>query len=181
MGLSEKNLQELWDRMKIAEALYTYPAALDERGQQHGERERFAAFDEGFTRDAVFVDYLEPGSEISRNEFINLLTRNWSENAGIHRNITGQHLLSNIRISIDGDMAKTRAEYISISVRPMADSENFPGRALMVVRGGFYEDDLIRTPDGWRIVRHKINKRWDTTQEALWPLAQRPRRPVNVP
>ncbi|HTM79309.1 MAG TPA: nuclear transport factor 2 family protein [Devosia sp.] len=178
MDISQAEMREMWDRLQITDALHCYSAALDERGPEYGERPRFAAFDAGFTPDAVFVDYYEPGSEISREEFIVLLTQNFSKTKGIHRGLSGQHLLTNIKITLDGDSAKSRCEYISIAVKSIEAQADYPGRALMVLRGGFYEDDYIRTVEGWRITRHKINRRWDTTAEAFWPLAPRAKRPV---
>ena len=56
-----------------------------------------------------------------------------------------QHLLGNHRAVIDGDTAKTTTDLQAIHV---ADE---PAGQLLHIVWGTYTDDVVRTPEGWRI------------------------------
>jgi 3-phenylpropionate/cinnamic acid dioxygenase small subunit len=55
------------------------------------------------------------------------------------------HRLSNMAISVAGETATARTYVDAFLV--LGDGEN------IVNAIGFYDDDLVRTPDGWRITR----------------------------
>jgi ketosteroid isomerase-like protein len=55
-------------------------------------------------------------------------------------------------ISVDGDTAKARS-----SIR---ESGKFAGRDEGVEAFGIYDDDLIRTAQGWRFARRAFDLRW---------------------
>jgi hypothetical protein len=65
-----------------------------------------------------------------------------------------QHLISNHEVSIDGDTATSRCYLHAQHVARPNDPE-----ALFVVAGR-YEDQLVRTPAGWRIRRRVLTTMW---------------------
>ena len=60
-----------------------------------------------------------------------------------------RHFVTNRVIEIKGDAARARAYWLDL------DNDNKP-RWPYVAAYGYYEDDLVRTADGWRFTRRKI-------------------------
>jgi 3-phenylpropionate/cinnamic acid dioxygenase small subunit len=148
-------LQELQDRMEIPAVLTRYASGLDIEGRD------FAQWDHAFVPDAVFVNWDGPGSERGRAEMERFL----AADDPVHSH---QHLLTNIVIvELGADVARTRAEYLHVGVHRTGSSEE----ARWIFKGGYYEDDLVRTPEGWRIARHVIHRRWDKYEIVPWPPA----------
>lgn len=58
------------------------------------------------------------------------------------------HRLSNLAIQIDGDHATSRTYVDSLLMTPDG--------ADGLEAHGFYDDELVRTPDGWRIARRRF-------------------------
>ena len=58
------------------------------------------------------------------------------------------HQLSNIAINVDGDTASARTYVDAVLMTPDGQSGVNPV--------GFYDDELVRTPDGWRIARRHV-------------------------
>ena len=65
-----------------------------------------------------------------------------------------QHMVTNHQIRIDGDTATGRCYVHAQHIRAAAE-----GGSLYVVAGR-YEDDYVRTGDGWRIAERRIRTRW---------------------
>jgi hypothetical protein len=149
------NLQELIDRIEIPATLTRYATGLDVPGRNFDE------WQSAFTPDAVFVNWDGAGSEHGVDAIQAFLTKD--DPVYSH-----QHLLSNIVIvELSARHARTRAEYIHVGLH-RTDS---PEMANLIMKGGFYEDDLLRTPEGWRIARHTITRRWDRYELVPWPPA----------
>ena len=66
-----------------------------------------------------------------------------------------QHVVSNVEVSVDGDGATARCNLQSTHVRATPDGDNF-------VVAGVYTDELVRTAEGWRIVRRSLRRVWTT-------------------
>lgn len=64
---------------------------------------------------------------------------------------TTQHLIGTHQVRIDGDAATCRCYLQAQHVRPS-------GAKLMV--GARYEDECVRTADGWRIAKRRIVPMW---------------------
>ena len=65
-----------------------------------------------------------------------------------------QHLVANHQVQVDGDTATHRCHLQSQHVRRgTAGGDNF-------IVGGFYEDRLVRTSDGWRIAHRLMQQTW---------------------
>jgi len=65
-----------------------------------------------------------------------------------------QHLVSNHQVHVEGDAATHRCQLQSQHVmRGTEGGENY-------IVGGYYEDRLVRTPDGWRIAHRLMQQTW---------------------
>ena len=65
-----------------------------------------------------------------------------------------QHLVGNQQVRIEGDTARCRTQLQSQHVkRGTEGGDNF-------VIGGFYEDRLRKTADGWRITHRLMEETW---------------------
>jgi len=67
-----------------------------------------------------------------------------------------QHMVSTHEIAVDGDTATSRCYLHAQHIRP--DGEQPP----LFTLAGIYADDLIRTPDGWRIRHRTLTTLWTT-------------------
>lgn len=56
------------------------------------------------------------------------------------------HLIGNYEIEINGDRARSSCYFLA----PMGRNEP-DGRQIMTTNAGSYHDELVRTPEGWRI------------------------------
>jgi hypothetical protein len=65
-----------------------------------------------------------------------------------------QHLVGNHQVTIDGDTGTHRCHLQSQHVRAGCEG----GETFIV--GGFYDDRVARTPDGWRIVHRLMEQTW---------------------
>jgi hypothetical protein len=61
------------------------------------------------------------------------------------------HRLSNFTIALDGDRATARS-YVFAHLQALPDDPTSWVEAL-----GHYDDELVRTPEGWRIARRTTN------------------------
>jgi 3-phenylpropionate/cinnamic acid dioxygenase small subunit len=144
------SLEEISDRMEIYDTLVRYSYGLDHR--------RWEEWDAAFLPDAV-LDFSAVGlARHSPAELREIFSRSDATR------ISGQHLLSNIRIRLDGDTAATHAEY---SLVTLARTDR-PGRARRITGGGWYEDDLVRTAVGWRIRNRRAFSTSIHTDEIDW-------------
>ena len=62
-----------------------------------------------------------------------------------------QHMIGNIRVTLDGDRAHMRS-YVQATHEIPGD----PGHLLTLWAA--YVDDLVRTADGWRITHHHLER-----------------------
>lgn len=74
-----------------------------------------------------------------------------------------QHFTGNPVIRVDGDRADT-SFYTIAQHTVMRD-----GTPVTCLAGGVYEDELVRTDDGWRFRRRKIQKLWMMGDDSLLP------------
>jgi len=72
-----------------------------------------------------------------------------------------QHLVSNHDVVVDGDTATHRCQLQSQHVRAAAEGgDNF-------IVGGYYEDRVVRTPEGWRIAHRLMQQTWTEGNPAV--------------
>jgi hypothetical protein len=130
------SLAEISDRMEIQQLLVDYSTAIDNR--------RFDDLDRVFTSDA-FIDYTELGGIAGTYPDV----KAWL--ADVLPNFPAYfHMLGNFDIRIDGDTASSR----TILFNPMklgADDQ-------IMFCGLWYDDEFVRTADGWRMTRRVETK-----------------------
>jgi hypothetical protein len=66
-----------------------------------------------------------------------------------------QHVISNSIIHIDGDTA--HGEYYVFATHGLKTAN---GGQAVVYAGATYYQDCVRTPDGWRVTRHRCTTDW---------------------
>ena len=124
-------LQEISDRFEIMDLLTDYCSAIDSKD--------IDALDHIFTPDAK-IDYSKAGGPITDLKTIKKFLK---ENLG---DLPRQHMISNHKIRISGDLAESRC----LCQNPLELPRE--GAVLEVaIWGLWYDDKLIRTPKGWRI------------------------------
>ena len=121
-------MQEMSDKIEITELLTRYASSVDTR-----DWERLKSV---FTPEAE-LDYSSvQGPVASRDEVVAWL------GSGLDTVPWTQHLISNVEIELDGDRAKVRAMFYN----PML----LPGMSDCSFCGGYYNHELVRTPEGWK-------------------------------
>ena len=121
------------DRLDIVDVLVRYATGIDRRD--------WPLFRTAFTDDCV-LDY----GEIGQWNGVDAVTE-FMDQAHAMAGHT-MHRLSNHTIAVDGDAATART-YIDGLI--MAQDNNSGVNAV-----GFYDDELVRTADGWRIARRQF-------------------------
>jgi hypothetical protein len=132
------SIQEMSDRLEIADLLARYSAAIDGRAWDD--------LDALFTPDAV-IDYTEMGgirgNLAEQKDFL----------ASVMPGFAGfQHLTATSTFDIDGDVARVR----TICFNPMVVTDE----QQVLFCGLWYRDVLVRTPDGWRIRERHEDRGW---------------------
>lgn len=76
---------------------------------------------------------------------------------------TSQHINGNQWAKIEGDRARAGCYFtVHMFKEGLADGEHFE-------MGGRYDDELLRTPDGWRFTRRTITILWsDGNRKVRW-------------
>lgn len=134
------SLEEMSDRLEIQDLITRYAYAIDEQD--------WDGLDRVFTADAV-IDYTElGGAKGSLSETKAYLAQAMPTFPAF------QHLSTTTRIDIDGDSARTK----TILFNPMV--MNHEGEERVFFIGLWYNDELVRTADGWRIKHRREQKCW---------------------
>lgn len=132
--------EEISDRLEIQQLLADYSAAIDSR--------RFDDLDAVFTPDA-FIDYSAFDGIVGHYPEV----KPWlAEMLPIFANYA--HMLGLPTIRIDGDSATAR----TFCFNPMVFGGETPSTMLL---GLWYDDEFVRTPDGWRMSRRVETKCFD--------------------
>jgi 3-phenylpropionate/cinnamic acid dioxygenase small subunit len=131
--MDDASLEMLADRLAIDDLLTRYATAVDQRD--------WDLWETCFTPDAT-IDYTAFGGVAGSVKQV----RAWLETV-MPRFEMSQHLVVNREVTIEGDMARSRAAFFN----PMALST--PEGRTLFFDGGYYLDRLVRTPAGWRIWR----------------------------
>ncbi|AZM58641.1 MULTISPECIES: nuclear transport factor 2 family protein [unclassified Streptomyces] len=138
-------LRELLDKSAVTEVLHTVAHAMDTRDWD------------------LFADCYAPEAE---GDYVN------AKAAGREAIVAGtkaflepldatQHLVGNIRVTVDGDIATTHATFVAQHVREGASDS---GQYLL---GGVYQDTLRRTGADWKITRRRIRGLWSNGDAAV--------------
>jgi 3-phenylpropionate/cinnamic acid dioxygenase small subunit len=119
------------DRQDICDLLVRYATGIDRRD--------WSLFRTVFT-DECELDYGEIGTWDTVGAVTEFMQRSHSAGQTLHR-------MSNHAIALDGDRARARTYVDMIMV-----SDNKSG----VNAVGYYDDEIVRTDDGWRIARRRF-------------------------
>ena len=134
----DQDPRRLADVHAIEQVLYRYAVAIDTYDLD--------AFDEIFTPDAQLdtsvTGTLTPAGYRARCEEVL---------PGLDAT---HHLLANPLVTVDGDTATVRTYYQAQHAR-----NGCPGGSLLML-GGWIDDELVRTADGWRIARRRGRAVW---------------------
>jgi hypothetical protein len=134
--------EDLSDKAEIGEVIVRYGWAIDTKD--------WALLDTCFTADA-HVDYSSnPGGKVGPYREV----RGWLEKVMSAFPVT-QHLMSNTEVMLDGDRAKVR----TMVTNPQGAATRAGGLHFFFV-GARYDDDFVRTPDGWRIAKRVETTLW---------------------
>jgi 3-phenylpropionate/cinnamic acid dioxygenase small subunit len=142
-------LQEVADRIEIEDLLTRYATAVDAK-----DWDLYASC---FTADA-FVDYTGAGgikgtvAEVTR----------WLAQVMPLFPMT-QHLITNRAIVLRGDTATCR----SYLFNPMAMRRDAADGLALFFDGGYYNDTLVRTADGWRIAERVEEPAYTTRRQRI--------------
>ena len=130
--MNKDELKILADKMAIQDTVTRYAHAVD--------TQNFDLLDQVFTQDAD-LDYRQFGGIRGDRAQV----KKWLQESRrmLHY---WHHLLSNIVIRIEGDMASARTDVHAVLGLPGEDSN----AAVMHV-GAYYSDELVRGSDGWLI------------------------------
>ncbi|HVJ96597.1 MAG TPA: nuclear transport factor 2 family protein [Acidimicrobiia bacterium] len=134
--------QQVADRAEIHDVIVRYGWAIDTKD--------WALLDECFLPDA-HLDYTSnPGGKAGEYPVV----RAWLAKVMAAFPVT-QHLMANIDVRLDGDSAKVR----TMVTNPQGAATR-EGPLHFFYVGARYEDDFVRTPDGWKIKNRVETTMW---------------------
>lgn len=140
------DVRTLQDKQEITELCYKYGRYIDGR-----EWDKLA---EVFTEDAV-ADYLDMPRCDGRQAIQDVCTQ------ALGRLDASQHIISNVLVSVDGDRAESfcylQAQHV---VNGTEGGDTF-------IIAGRYLDEVVRTPEGWRISYRKLEAMWSSGNPAV--------------
>jgi len=148
--MTELDIQTLLDRAAISDVIHDYAAGLDMKDWKLLR----TCFADDFEAD--FTAAL-PG-DVCRDpdEWVDILRSVLSKIEGT------QHIITNHVHDISGDRSKSSAYIQSQHVRRAAD-----GSEEHFIFAGFYDYDMVRTPQGWKFGRYAIRPCWTSGNPAL--------------
>jgi hypothetical protein len=148
-------IKQLEDRIEIAEVLMRYGRALDHD---------VTLWDKVFTPDAELNYPVRDSDRQVRNDERQIRTAaEMGESLArpfVHNGTVSQHLVGNWEIDVSGDTATARSEARVLACIPIPASGNLEITDRIVV----FDDELARTPDGWRITRRYLTVKYHDTR-----------------
>ncbi|MEV6133702.1 nuclear transport factor 2 family protein [Streptomyces violaceusniger] len=145
ISAESRSVQELLDKSAITEMVYTVAHAMDAR-----DWDLFATC---YAPEAE-GDYVN--ANVAGREAIIAGTKAFLEPID-----ATQHLVGNLRVTVDGDIATTYATFIAQHVRAEATGSG------QYILGGTYTDTLRRTEAGWKITRRQIRGVWSNGDSSV--------------
>jgi|SRR5581483_1240842 len=133
-------LEEISDRLEIQQLLIDYSSAIDQR--------RFDELDRVFTPDA-YIDYSAMGGVDGAYPEVKKWLSEVMPNFPAYA-----HMVGNFDIRVDGDTASSR----TLCLNPMALGGD---KGQILFCGLWYDDEFVRTAEGWRMARRVEAKCFD--------------------
>ncbi len=153
------DLTWLLDRTRIVDVISAYAAGLDARDWKLWR----SVFPEETVFDLSSWNDV-PGRLLNTDRVVAAQARLFAE-----LSVT-QHFITNHRVEINGDNARVLAHMRAEHWIDTTDES----RCARYTMFGYYDDDLIRTPDGWKISRMQL--RVTQTQGDRWVMEEAQRR-----
>ena len=148
--MTDNNIQTLLDRAALSDVLHNYAAGVDMRD--------WSLFRSCFTDDleADFTGVL-PGNVCHGAD-------KWVAAAAklIEPLAATQHIITNHAHLIDGDKATSRA-YLQAQ-HMQKDGSSVEQHYLI---GGYYDYDMVRTSEGWKIKKYSLTQTWCSGDPAV--------------
>jgi hypothetical protein len=135
------SLAEISDRLEIQQLLVDYSTAIDQR--------RFDDLDNVFTPDA-YIDYRDLGGIDGQFPEV----KKWLSEV-LPTFPVYAHMLGNFSVRVDGDTASARVICFNPMVLP---SDPAKKQDQVLFCGLWYDDEFVRTPEGWRMTRRVETK-----------------------
>ncbi|MGN7781065.1 nuclear transport factor 2 family protein [Mycolicibacterium sp. 22603] len=133
------SIEEISDRLEIQQLLIAYSTAIDSR--------RFDDLDQVFTTDA-YIDYRAMGGVDGRYPEVKAWLSEVLPNFPAYA-----HMLGNVDVRITGDTATSR----TLCFNPMV----LGGDGQVLFCGLWYDDEFVRTAEGWRMTKRVEEKCFD--------------------
>ncbi|MDO3402865.1 nuclear transport factor 2 family protein [Mycolicibacterium neoaurum] len=133
------SIEEISDRLEIQQLLIAYSTAIDSR--------RFDDLDQVFTADA-YIDYRAMGGVDGRYPEVKAWLSEVLPNFPAYA-----HMLGNVDVRIAGDTATSR----TLCFNPMV----LGGEGQVLFCGLWYDDEFVRTAEGWRMTKRVEEKCFD--------------------
>jgi hypothetical protein len=135
------SLAEISDRLEIQQLMVDYSTAIDNR--------RFDDLDKVFTPDA-YIDYTALGGIEGHYPEVKAWLAQVLTTFPVYA-----HMLGNFSVRVDGDSASSRVICFNPMVLP-----NHPEKKenQILFCGLWYDDEFVRTPEGWRMSRRVETK-----------------------
>lgn len=148
--MTDDRLQLLLDRSEIERVVFDYATGLDTKDWDLW-RAIFTEEVQVKFRPAADAEFTGLGQE-----WVSMTADEWVEGRRVLFTglATTQHQMSNPRITISGDTATCVMYMQAIHFMP-----GEPG--IEYTLGGYYVDDLVRTPQGWKLARVNLNVTWE--------------------
>jgi hypothetical protein len=137
------SLEEISDRLEIQQLLVAYSTAIDTR--------RFDDLDQVFTPDA-YIDYRAMGGIDGQFPDVKKWLSEILPNFPAY-----SHLIGNFDVRVTRDAAGDTAKSRILCFNPMVLGAD--GQVLFC--GLWYDDEFVRTADGWRMTRRVETKCFD--------------------
>jgi len=144
----ETQLRQLIDKQEIYESILRYCRGVDHRD---AELIRSAYHPDAHDDHGTFVGGTEE-----------LIRQNAREQPG-GTTMAASHMVGNCLIDLDGDRAKVET-YFLMHKRIAVD-----GAEHIRVRAGRYLDEMVRDPDGWRVLHRTVVDDWNRTDPLSTP------------
>ena len=134
--------QEISDRIEIQDLLVQYCYAVDDRNWDQ--------YRQVFTDDAIIDDTNTGGIKSNVEDHITYMQK------ALSKILLSQHTISTSLINIIGDKATVRT-HCSCPMKVDLGNNN----TQIFFQGLWYYDDLVRTPEGWKIKERYEDGYWN--------------------
>ncbi len=148
--MTDDHMQLLLDRSEIERVVYDYATGIDTKDWDLW-RSIFTETVQVQFRAAGETQFTGLGQEWN-----SMTLDEWVEGRRVLFTglATTQHQMSNPRITISGDTATCVMYMQAIHFMPGEPDTEY-------TLGGYYVDDLVRTPQGWKLSRVNLNVTWE--------------------